>query len=290
MVVKQQPPAVLTIGGSDSGGAAGIQADMKTFTAWHVYGMSALTAVTAQNSARVAAVHYLPPAFVAAQIDAVLEDYGAAAVKTGYIGRVELVAAVAERLRVWQEQEGAGMGPLVVDPVLVDHRGKAMFTEQVTDAYRRLLLPLATLLVPNRAEAALLTGKPVDSLAAAGAATRALRALGADNVLVKGIRSGEEIVDLFYDGRELHSLPARRLETANTHGSGDTLAAAIAAGLALQLPLRAAVEQARAYTVEAIRGASGWQMGTGHGPLQHWTRAGEAPVPPRDRSPRGSHS
>lgn len=285
MVVNEQPPAVLTIGGSDSGGAAGIQADLKTFTAWQVYGMSALTAVTAQNSVRVAAVHYLPPAFVAAQIDAVLEDYGAAAVKTGFIGQAELIAAVAGRLRAWRDQESARMGPLVVDPVLVDHRGKTMFTEEVAEAYRRLLLPLATLLVPNRAEASLLIGKPVDSLAAAESATRALHALGAKNVLVKGVRSGEEIVDLFYDGRELHSLPARYLATANTHGSGDTLAASIAAALALQLPLLAAVEQARAYTLDAIRGGSGWRMGAGHGPLQHWMWAGEGVTSPRDRSP-----
>ena len=266
--MNEQPQAVLTIGGSDSGGAAGIQADLKTFTAWRVYGMSALAAVTAQNSVRVAAVHYLPDDFVVAQIDAVLEDYGAASVKTGFLGRASLVSAVAACLRGWQERAGGQLGPLVVDPVLVNHRGESMFGPDVGGAYRRLL-PLAALATPNRAEAALLAGAPVETLAAAQEAARQIHALGAGAVLVKSIRAGSEIVDLFFDGRKAHALAAPHLATANTHGSGDTLSAAIAAGLARGMPLLAAIEGARAYTAAAIRGGSSWRLGAGHGPLQH---------------------
>jgi hydroxymethylpyrimidine/phosphomethylpyrimidine kinase len=274
--MNEQPPVVLTIGGSDSGGAAGIQADLKTFTAWRVYGMSALAAVTAQNSVRVAVVQYLPDDFVVAQIDAVLGDYGAAAVKTGFLGRASVVSAVAACLSGWQERAGVRLGPLVVDPVLVNHRGEAMFGPDVTGAYHQLL-PLAALVTPNRAEAALLAGARVESLSAAEEAARRLHALGAGAVLVKGIRAGSEIVDLFFDGSETHALAAPYLATANTHGSGDTLAAAIAAGLAWELPLAAAIERARAYTAAALRGASGWRLGAGHGPLQHWIGDDERP-------------
>jgi hydroxymethylpyrimidine/phosphomethylpyrimidine kinase len=263
--MNQQPPAVLTIGGSDSGGAAGIQADLKTFTAWRVYGMSALAVVTAQNSMRVAAVHYLPDDFVVAQIDAVLGDYGAAAVKTGFLGRASLVSAVAACLRGWQERAGERLGPLIADPVLVNHRGEAMFGPDVAGAYRQLL-PLAALATPNRAEAALLSGAPVETLAAAEEAARQIHALGAGAVLVKGIRAGSEIVDLFFDGSETHALAAPYLATANTHGSGDTLSAAIAAGLARRMPLLAAIKRARAYTTAAIRGGSGWRLGGGPWP------------------------
>ncbi len=270
MDMKQQPPAVLTIGGSDSGGAAGIQADLKCFTAWRVYGMSALAAVTAQNSASVAAVHHLPDDFVVAQIETVLADYGAAAVKTGFLGRASLIGAVAACLRAWQQRAG----PVVVDPVLVNHRGEPMFDAEVTSAYR-LLLPLAALVTPNRAEAALLAGAPVETLAAAEQAARQLHAQGAGAVLVKGIREGSEIVDLFFAGGEAQPLAAPYLATANTHGSGDTLSAAIAAALAQGLPLLAAVEQARAYTAAAIRGGSSWRLGAGHGPLCHWVEREE---------------
>lgn len=269
-----QPPAVLTIGGSDSGGAAGIQADLKSFTALRVYGMSAVTAVTAQNSARVAAVHYLPAAFLAAQIDAVLQDYGAAAIKTGFIGRVELVGTVAERLRFWQAETPERVGPLVVDPVLVNHRGEPMFGREVTEAYREVL-PLATLVTPNRAEAALLTGQAVDGVAAAEQAARALQEMGARHVLLKGIPDGEQMADLFFDGVACLTLASPREETGNTHGSGDTLSAAIAAGLAQGLPLLEAIRRGRAYTLAALRGSRGWRLGAGHGPLQHWANLDE---------------
>jgi hydroxymethylpyrimidine/phosphomethylpyrimidine kinase len=270
MEQSSPPIPVLTIGGSDSGGAAGVQADLKTFTALRVYGMSALTAVTAQNSVRVAAVHYLQADFLAAQIDAVFEDYGAAAIKTGFVGPTELIQTVAERLRIWQAGKPSGAGPLVVDPVLVNHRGEAMFGREVVEAYCQLLMPIATLITPNLAEAALLTGQPVEDLAGAGTAAEALVRLGARNVLLKGIRAERQIVDLYYDGVQPHPLPVPYLETGNTHGSGDTLSAAIVAGLARGLPLLEAIRQAQTYTRAALRGSRGWRLGAGHGPLQHW--------------------
>lgn len=270
-----QPPPVLTIGGSDSGGAAGIQADLKTFTAFRVHGMSAVTAVTAQNSAQVKAVHYLPPDLVAAQIDAVLEDYGAAAVKTGFIGQVALVEAVGARLRAWYGKQSNRPGALVVDPVLVNHRGEAMFGADVTDAYRQLL-PLATLITPNRAEAALLSDQTIDTDAAAEAAAVSLGRMGARHVLLKGIDAGNQVLDLFYDGVDVHRLTAPRLKTRNTHGSGDTLSAAIAACLAWQMPLQTAIEQGRAYTYAALQASRQWQLGAGHGPLAHWVRGDDA--------------
>ena len=261
------PPRVLTIGGSDSGGAAGIQADLKTFTVLGVYGMSALTVVTAQNSVRVAGLHALSPSFVAEQVGVVLADYGAEAVKTGFIGRVELIEAVAA---VLQAERGPVPAPLVVDPVLVNHRGEPMFGEAVTDAYRQRLLPLAELITPNRREAALLTGQRVDSVADMGAAARALVERGARSALITGGRDGDAIVDVFFDGLDIAELRASRLETANTHGSGDTLSAAIAAFLARGMLLLGAVARAQGYTRAAIAASAGWRLGAGHGPLAHW--------------------
>lgn len=167
------PLPVLTIAGSDSGGAAGLQADLKTWAALGVYGMSAITAVTAQNSVLVRQAHFLPPEMVAAQIDAVLSDYGAAAIKTGFIGRVELIEIIAERLGYWG---GGGGGlptrpTLIVDPVLVNHRGEAMFGPEVAAAYRALLFPLADLVTPNGAEARLL-GVSLDGQGGRGAGSR----------------------------------------------------------------------------------------------------------------------
>ena len=157
-----QPIPLLTIAGSDSGGAAGVQADLKTWAALGAYGLSAVTAVTAQNSATVAAVHYLPPEMIAAQIDAVLSDYGAAAIKTGFLGRVEIIEVVAERLRYWAKEGGLPTRPtVVVDPVLVNHRGEAMFAPEVAAAYRELLFPLADLVTVSYTHLPLPTNREV---------------------------------------------------------------------------------------------------------------------------------
>lgn len=257
-----RPPAkVLTIAGSDSGGAAGLQADLKTWAALGVYGMSVLTVVTAQNSVVVTAVHPLPADFVAAQLDAVLSDYGAAAVKTGFIGRIDLISTIAAKLRQYQLMN------IIIDPVLVDHKGQSMFPPEVTQAYIAHLLPLADLLTPNRREAELLTGQPVQSVAEMETAVTHLHALGPQNVLLKGGRDGDERVDLFFDGRSISQLRTKQIDTANTHGSGDTLSAAVCAFLAQGMGMETAVHQAHQFTLQAIRRAAHWQLGRGHGPV-----------------------
>jgi hydroxymethylpyrimidine kinase/phosphomethylpyrimidine kinase len=258
---------VLTIAGSDSGGAAGLQADLKTFTVLGVYGMSVITVVTAQNSAAVEAVHSLPAEFVRAQLESVLSDYGAAAIKTGFIGRADLIEVIGLVLDHHRSV------PLVVDPVLVNHRGEAMFPKEVLEAYRRHLLPIADLATPNRREAELLTGGPVNTLPEMELAARALHRLGPAAVLITGVVDGAGIVDLLFDGRESRTFRAHRLETPNTHGSGDTLSAAIATYLAQGKPLAVAVEQAHTFTQAAIAGATAWRLCAGHGPLNHWGAA-----------------
>lgn len=269
------PIPLLTIAGSDSGGAAGLQADLKTWTALGAYGMSAITAVTAQNSARVVAVHYLPPEFVAAQIDAVLSDYGAAAIKTGFLGRVAIIEAVAERLAHWRDSAPPDKPiALVVDPVLVNHRGEAMFGPEVVAAYRDRLLPLADLITPNVAEASLLWGNASDGPRTIADALVLVRRLPSA-VLLKGLRRDNAIIDLHWDGHDARELSRPRIDTANTHGSGDTLSAAICAFHARGHDWVEAIELACAFTHAAIRRGANWRLGAGHGPLGHMTGAEE---------------
>lgn len=261
-----EPAKVLTIAGSDSGGAAGLQADLKTFTALGVYGMSAITAVTAQNSLRVEGVHHIPAEFVTAQIEAVLVDYGASAVKTGFIGRAKTIQSIASQL---EKHKRNGHFHVVVDPVLVDHKGESMFPANITKAYAQYLLPLADLVTPNLAEAKLFTGLPVTSLATMETVARCIHDLGSRWVLVKGARSGSKLVDLLFDGRKALLFRSPFVDTPNTHGSGDTLSAAICAFLAQGSTMVEAVERARDFTLAAIRGSIHWQLGSGHGPLNH---------------------
>lgn len=260
------PLPLLTIAGSDSGGAAGLQADLKTWATFgsRVYGMSAVTAVTAQNSARVAAVHFLPPEMVAAQIDAALSDYGAAAIKTGFLGRVDIIEAVAGRLAYWRERLTPRPG-LVIDPVLVNHRGEAMFGPEVAAAYRGLLFPIADLVTPNAAEAVLLeTTNDERRMTSSDSLSSASR------VLVKGISRDDQIIDIYRDGREWVELPRPRIDTINTHGSGDTLSAAVCAFVAQGHDWLDAVRRAQVFTHDAIRRGAAWRLGAGHGPLGHF--------------------
>lgn len=265
--VMDEPAKILTIGGSDSGGAAGIQADLKTFTALGAYGMSVLTAVTAQNSVEVVAVHSLPPAFVLRQLETVLSDYGAAAIKIGFTGRADLIEALGTALAPYLAAPGRPW--LVVDPVLVNHRRESLFSPDVARAYLSHLFPLADLVTPNWAEAGLLAGRPVREWGEVCAAAAKLQRLGARRVLVTGWVEGGEIVDLFGSRATLQSWRQLRLETANTHGSGDTLSAAIATFLGRGLSLSRAISRARRFTTAAIAGAHDWQLGAGHGPLDH---------------------
>ncbi|GLV48317.1 hydroxymethylpyrimidine/phosphomethylpyrimidine kinase [Thermus sp. LT1-2-5] len=253
----------LTIAGSDSGGGAGVQADLKTFFRFGVYGASALTLVTAQNTLGVRRVHLLPPELVYAQIQSVAEDLPVHAAKTGALGSGEIVLAVAEAVVRF------GLRPLVVDPVMVAKGGDPLLAQEAVAALKERLFPLADLITPNRLEAEALLGEPIPTLAEAKEAAKALLALGPRAVLLKGGHlEGEEAVDLLATRGGVRAYAAPRVATRNTHGTGCTLSAAIAALLARGRPLEEAVAEAKAYLTRALKTAP--PLGQGHGPLNHW--------------------
>jgi len=258
---RTQPPRALTIAGSDSGAGAGIQADLKTFAALGVYGTSALTAVTAQNTRGVRSVVELDPRMVAAQINAVLEDIGADAAKTGMLSSAAIIATVAARVRAHE------LTRLVVDPVMVAKSGDRLLRADAVQALRTDLLPLALVVTPNLPEAEALSGMVVADRPAMEEAARRIADLGPRYVLVKGGHAAGDPVDLLYDGREFLAFPGQRLETTSTHGTGCTLSAAIAAYLARGLPMAEAVGHAKTYLTAAMRAA--YPIGHGHGPLNH---------------------
>ncbi len=255
-------PAALTIAGSDSGGGAGIQADLKTFQALGVYGMSAITAVTAQNTVGVHAVQELSPEVVAAQIDAVISDIGVDGAKTGMLASAPIIRAVAERLRHWD------LGPvLVVDPVMVAKSGDRLLREDAVRALVDELLPLAVVVTPNIPEAEVLVGHAIRTDDDVRAAAREIVALGPRSVVMKGGHRSGDATDLFFDGiRELR-LETRRIDTRSTHGTGCTFSAAIAARIALGDELADAVRAAKAYLTAALEHAV--PLGAGHGPVAH---------------------
>src|SRR5690606_5435861 len=238
----------LTIAGSDSGGGAGIQADLKTFAALGVYGTSAITALTAQNTRRVTAVHDVEPGFVGEQIETVASDIAIDAVKTGMLANALVIRAGVDALT------RLNLPRPVVDPVMVAKSGDSLLAPDAVDAIRRLLLPQAVVVTPNRMEAEVLTGRPVRTRDEARDAARALVDLGAGAAVVKGGHFDEpEVVDLLFDGRDFHEFRHPRHHTRHTHGTGCTFAAAIAAYLALGRPLTEAVERSVGYVGEAIR-------------------------------------
>ena len=255
-------PKALTIAGSDSGGGAGIQADLKTFSAFRVFGMSVLTAVTAQNSVGVSGVYNLPPPFVAAQIDAVLGDLGADAVKLGMLSTAEIIAAVAQRLRDHRQAH------IVLDPVMIAKAGDSLLQQDARAALIEALLPLAEVVTPNLHEASVLADIPVATEKDMEEAARRIHARGPRHVLVKGGHLKDSATDLLWDGHALTRFPGPRLDSNNTHGTGCTLSAAIAAGLAHGRPLTDAVREAKAYVTAAIR--EGFQVGRGVGALRHF--------------------
>jgi hydroxymethylpyrimidine/phosphomethylpyrimidine kinase len=255
-------PKALTIAGSDSGGGAGIQADLKTFSAFRVFGMSALTAVTAQNSVGVQGVFNLPPEFVGRQIDSVLADFGADAVKLGMLSTTPIIAEVAARLRAHRPER------IVLDPVMIAKSGDALLEPAACAALVKELLPLAQLVTPNLHEAGALAGMTVETEPDMEEAARRILALGPRHVLVKGGHLKDSATDLLWNGREFTRFPAARLESANTHGTGCTFSAAIAACLARGYALRDAISEAKAYVTAAIR--EGFQVGAGVGALRHF--------------------
>ena len=255
---------VLTVAGSDSGGGAGIQADLKTMLACGVHGMSVVVAVTAQNSVGVSGVWELPAEAVRAQLDAVLGDIGVDAVKTGMLSSAEIVAVVADRLR-------NAAAPLVVDPVGVSKHGDSLLHPDAVDVLRTELLPLATVATPNLAEVEMLTGVVVRRESDLRKAADAVLALGPRWVLVKGGHLEGDAVDLLTDGTEEHLLRARRLDNRHTHGTGCTLASAVASYIALGDDVASAVSKAKSYVTGAI--AAGFALGSGIGPVDHGWRA-----------------
>jgi hydroxymethylpyrimidine/phosphomethylpyrimidine kinase len=256
----------VTIAGSDSSGGAGIQADLKTFAALGVYGASVITALTAQNTQKVAAVHDVPADFIAAQIDAVFSDLDIGAVKIGMLSRAASIEAVARGLVRHKAKN------IVLDPVMVASSGDRLIAPDAVGALRRLLIPRALVVTPNLPEAAVLTGA---SLARneeeMEVQAREILALGARNVLIKGGHGqGDESVDLLIGQGEAVRLSAKRIATKNTHGTGCTLSSAIAAGLAKGRDLIGAAQDAKAYVTAAIAVADKLNVGHGHGPLHHF--------------------
>ena len=271
-------PKALTIAGSDSGGGAGIQADLKTFAAFGVYGCSVITAITAQNTQQVTGVEPISPDMVRKQLEAVLSDIRPDVVKTGMLANAKIIHAVASSLSAAQRT------PLVVDPVMLSKSGDALLDQDAPATLREQLFPLADLITPNIPEAQVLIGRTLTTADDFEQAARQLYSMGARAVLLKGGHRARtphesdlgsiEVVDVFFDGKEFHSIRGPRVNTPHTHGTGCTLASAIAAGLAQGQELHAAILQARAYLTKALE--AGFVVGQGISPVHHfhqwWTR------------------
>lgn len=256
-----RPVRVLTIAGSDSGGGAGIQADLKTITVLGGFGMSVVTALTAQNTLGVQGIHDVPPGFIAAQFDSVAGDIGIDGAKTGMLATVEAIRVVAGKIREYR------IAKLVVDPVMVAKGGMALIREEAKRTLIEELLPLAFILTPNIPEAEALSGRGIATLADMKSAARIIHRLGPRHVIVKGGHLAGDAVDLLYDGDGFREYRGERFATADTHGTGCTYSAAIATGLAGGLDAEEAVGRAKQYITAAIRHA--WRVGGGHGPTNH---------------------
>jgi len=261
--MSNTPPVALTVAGSDSGGGAGIQADLKTFHAFGVFGTSALTAVTVQNTLGVSGVQKIDPQVVADQIRVVAEDLEPAAVKSGMLADAPIIRAVARGLRE------AAIPGYVLDPVMVAQSGDRLLEDSAVAALREELVPMADLVTPNLDEAAVLVDGPVEDEDGMREAGQRILEMGAGAVLVKGGHlAGDDVVDFLHDGHAWREWRASRVRTANTHGTGDTLSAGVAAGLALGRDLADAVDRAIRFTRAAIGSAP--DLGRGSGPLNHW--------------------
>jgi hydroxymethylpyrimidine/phosphomethylpyrimidine kinase len=254
---------VLVIAGSDSGGGAGIQADIKTITALDAFAMTAISALTAQDTNGVSGIHDVPPAFIREQMMVVLADLGADAIKTGMLHTPAVIDTVVEALL------DTNIGtPLVVDPVMLAKSGDALISSEATETLVRRLIPMATVLTPNLPEASILVGRPIRSVVDMEAAGDDLLALGAAHVLLKGGHlTGDHVRDLLFGPGETRMFESPRINSKHTHGTGCTLASAIAAGLAQGLGIEQSIVRARDYVMEAIRTAPGF--GAGHGPMNH---------------------
>lgn len=265
----------LTIAGSDSGGGAGIQADLKTFAALGVYGISVITAVTAQNTIEVAAIAEVPEEVVIAQIDTVMEDIGANAIKTGMLSSTPIIQNTADRLEAW------GIPHLVVDPVMVSKSGAPLLQPDAVAALKNDLLPFATVVTPNIPEAEVLAGRQIASPAHAQEAAKAIHALGPRTVIIKGGHLEGMPTDLVYHDGQFMPIDGERIATTSTHGTGCTFSAAITAFLALGVETLEAIRLAKHFVENAMRQAQ--TIGEGHGPLHHF-----APLPDEIRERIGT--
>ncbi len=265
----------LSIAGSDSGGGAGIQADLKTFSALGCYGMTVITALTAQNTTGVSGIHPVPPEFVEKQLDAVFSDIGADAVKIGMLYSAELIEKVAFKLRRYNAQN------IVLDPVMVATSGDKLLQDDAVEAIIRYLMPLAAVVTPNLPEASILVNRDIVNLDQIREAARELATHDSKAALIKGghLAEGESSSDLLYiaDEKRFLTLEDERIRTANTHGTGCTLSSAIAAYLARGLDLANAVKRAKTYVTEAIRAGARYEIGKGHGPVKHFYRQWDNP-------------
>ena len=281
----QTPMRVLTVAGSDSGGGAGMQADMRTLTLLGVHALVAVTAVTVQNSLGVKGFHAIPADVVAGQIESVVTDIGLQAAKTGFLASQSIIATVAG---TWHDLGLSGVIPLVVDPVSTSTRGEPLLTPAAVDVLRTELFPLADLVTPNLDEVRLLVGIDVVDAGTRRAAARALHDLGPRWALVKGghLRGSPTSLDLLYDGTEFHEFDAPRIATPHDHGAGDTLSAAIAAALAHGYPMPDAVAFGKAWVSECLRAA--YPLGDGHGPVSALFQLSD--VPSRDVQSRNVQS
>ncbi len=257
-------PRALTIAGSDSGGGAGIQADLKTFTAFKVFGMSVLTSITAQNTQSVSGIYDLPPDFVKLQFDAVVSDIGVDAAKTGMLSNEAIILALADKIKQY------GIKKLVIDPVMRAKSGSALLKREAEKALIEKLLPLAFIVTPNLQEAQVLSGIGISSLENVKEAAKRIKSIGCEYVLIKGghINWLEDSIDILYDGKDFYEFTSPRIETKNTHGTGCTYSAAICAGLANGLNAIEAISDAKDYVTEAIKRS--FNLGKGHGPLNHF--------------------
>ena len=258
---------VLTIAGSDSGGGAGIQADLKTFSALGCYGMSVVTALTAQNTVGVTGIHAVPPSFAAQQMAAVIGDIGVDAVKIGMLYSADLIESVADSL------QQHGVQTIVLDPVMVAQSGDKLLQEEAISALKRALIPMATVVTPNLPEAEVLLDRNIEGADAMRTAARDLATLGCRSVLIKGGHMETSVSNdvLFISGEDRFVvMPDRRVSTPNTHGTGCTLSSAIAAHLAKGFDIESAVRKAKQYISEAIRAGAGYRIGKGCGPVHHF--------------------
>lgn len=257
----------LTIAGSDSGGGAGIQADLKTFSALGCYGMTVITALTAQNTVSVTGIQAVPPEFIALQMDAVMTDIGADAVKIGMLHSPEVIQTVAECLQQYD------CSSIVLDPVMVTRNGDKLLQDDAVQALKEYLFPMATVITPNLAEASILLGRDVTEISQMEGACRDLADLGCDRVFLKGgALNGISSIDLLYDRKcdEILKLESPRINTRNSHGTGCTISSAIASCLAKGMELSAAVRDAKAYIDGALLGGAEVKIGAGHGPVHHF--------------------